>query len=284
MLSLVRRILRSLPVSVLSALILVMSNVPQAHAANSLQQKLIKASDPKTNGDYTFEGCRELQKQPFDPASNKKKVLIIGDSQACDFLNGIRENGYWQDYQIRMRYIPYRCQPVFGSAVEQLADPKDRAFCAEPERADSLAQAKEQVAMADVIIMASRWKAVTARMLPKTLHSMALKPSQKVIVIGSKFFGKITVRQYLRMSANKLETLRNDVGDEAQDINQILDEVLGKQATFVNQQNLVCGEPTSCPLFTADLNLISYDGRHLTQEGARHVGKVLFQKSALGKL
>ncbi len=284
MLSVVSRFVVSRQTIMLGVFLLVIFPVFSAQAATSFQQKLIKASDPKINGEYTFENCREVQKQPFDPNNNKKKILIIGDSQACDFLNGVRENGYWQDYQIRMRYIPYRCQPVFGSAVKQLADPKDRAFCAEPERADSLAQAKEQVAKADIIIMASRWKAVTARMLPKTLNSMALKPNQKVIVIGSKFFGKISVRQYLRMSATRLEELRNDVGDEAQSINQIFEHVLGKRATFVNQQNLVCGGPTSCPVFTADLNLISYDGRHLTQAGARHVGKVLFQKSALGQL
>lgn len=284
MLSLASRFKFSRLASMLSVFLLAIFPVFSVHAATSLQQKLIKASDPKANGEYTFENCREVQKQPFDLENNKKKILIIGDSQACDFLNGIRENGYWQDYQIRMRYIPYRCQPVFGSAVEQLADPKDRAFCAEPERADSLAQAKDQVEKADIIIMASRWKPVTARMLPKTLNSMALKPNQKVIVLGSKFFGKITVRQYLRMSESKLGKLRNDVGDEAQSINEILAQVLGKRAMFVNQQNLVCDSPTSCPVFTADLNLISYDGRHLTQAGARHVGRVLFQKSALGQL
>lgn len=255
-----------------------------AQAASSTQQKLIRASDAKTSGEYTFEYCREVQKQPFDLKSSKKKILIIGDSQACDFLNGVRENGYWQDYQIRVRFIPYRCQMVFGSAVEQLVDPKDRAFCANENRADSLAQAREQVEQADVIIMAARWKPVTARMLPKTFNSMELKPSQKVIVIGSKFFGKISIRQYLRMPESKLEKLRNDVGDEAQNINKILASVLGKRAVFVNQHDLVCGKSDSCPLFTSDLSLISYDGRHLTKAGARYVGKILFQKSALGEL
>lgn len=253
-------------------------------AASSIQQKLITASDTKASGEYTFEYCREVQKQPFDLKSGKKKILIIGDSQACDFLNGVRENGYWQDYQIRVRFIPYRCQMVFGSAVEQLVDPKDRAFCANENRADSLAQAREQVEQADVIIMAARWKPVTARMLPKTFNSMELKPNQKVIVIGSKFFGKISVRQYMRMPESKLEQLRNDVGDEAQSINKILAGVLGQRATFVNQHDLVCGKSDSCPLFTSDLNLISYDGRHLTKAGARYVGKILFQQSPLGKL
>jgi hypothetical protein len=105
------------------------------------------------------------------------------------------------------------------------------------------------------------------------------------VVVGNKFFGKISVREYLRMSDAELKALQNEVDiAEAKTINATLAKNLGNKAAFVDPHALLCGNDALCPLFTDDLNLISYDGRHLTKDGARYVGKVLFEHSALGKM
>ncbi|WGZ92825.1 MAG: SGNH hydrolase domain-containing protein [Candidatus Thiothrix putei] len=260
--------------------------VSVAMAADSaVQGNLLEAADTKASGEYAFSQCRQLQGEPFDARSNQKKAVIVGDSYACDFINSVQENGYLKDYQIRLRFIPYNCQTVSGEDAAKFIEAKDRAFCAKPERADSLERAKAQIQEADLVIFASRWKPAIAAALPQTLHQLGLTPQQKVVVVGSKFFGKISVRQYLRMPANELKTLQNEVdAEEAKAINAVLAKQLDKDVAFIDPHALLCGDDTSCPLFTDDLNLISYDGRHLTKEGARYVGKVLFQHSVLRQM
>ena len=44
---------------------------------------------------------------------------------------------------------------------------------------------------------------------------------------------------------------------------------------FVDLMQMACGDERDCPLFTSDLNLISYDGSHLTKEGAVYLGQKL---------
>jgi len=46
----------------------------------------------------------------------------------------------------------------------------------------------------------------------------------------------------------------------------------------VNVSGMLCGPEGSCPLFLPNGRLISYDGGHLTKEGAVLLGKLLFEE------
>jgi hypothetical protein len=259
--------------------------ISMAFAVNpNVRMELIKASNIKKSGVYTFSECRTLRKKPFDNQSNKKKLLIVGDSQSCDFINGIIENNFLQDYQISMRFIPYKCQTVAGDSSPYYIKPQDRKFCKDPVHADSLERSMTTIQQADLVIYVSRWKLEIAKRLPQSIKQLALGENQKMIVIGSKFFGKISIKRYIHMDDKELVTLRNNVGTVSEDINTILEKGLHKEVEFIDQHELICDDSTRCPVFTNDLRLISYDGRHLTKDGARYVGKVLFQKSTLGHM
>lgn len=253
-------------------------------ADSTVRQNLIVSSNIDMSGQYTFAQCNAIKEIPFDPEGKKKKALIIGDSQACDFLNGVMENHYLNDYQIRFRYIPYRCQPVLDNNSARFIDPKDRAFCANKARVDSLEEAREQISESNLIVFAARWKPNVAKALPHTLRSLGLKPHQKVFVLGSKNFGKVEIRRYLHMSNEELRTLKNEIGEEPREINNIFRKGLSRRIVFIDQLKLICGTGEECPIFTGRLKLISYDGRHLTKLGARYVGRILFQNSGLSRL
>ncbi|PWQ98043.1 hypothetical protein [Leucothrix pacifica] len=90
------------------ASIVLLTSVGTANAGG-LRQELINYSNPNYSGEYTFRHCKAITKQPFDLKAPKRKVLIIGDSQACDFYNGIVETGSLNNYQVSLRYIPYSC-------------------------------------------------------------------------------------------------------------------------------------------------------------------------------
>ena len=248
------------------------------------QDSLSDEANIKSNNHYAFNQCRSLQAKPFDKKSKKKKLIIIGDSQGCDFLNGMVENGYLKNYQIQFRFIPYACQRVPNESVSQYISTKHQNFCLKTKRIDSLKKVKQQVNEADVVIFSALWKPAVANKLPKIFHYLAIKQQQRLVVIGYKFFGKMTIDKYTKLSNHERRLVRNDVGGKSLKINAILTKSLNKRVIFVNPHQLVCGDGTSCPVFTNDLKLISYDGRHLTKAGARYIGRIIFKNTTLGSI
>ena len=253
--------------------------------SKSLHISLAKATNKQLSNAYAFKKCRDLQAKPFNKKSKKKKVIIIGDSQGCDFLNSALENGYLKNYQIQFHFIPYPCQTVPGEYISRYIKPKHRRFCTTTGRTDTLKLVKKQIPEANLIIYASLWKPQVAEKLPKIINYLHVKKNQRLIVIGNKFFGNMSIQDYFHMSNKELRSLRNNVGTKTLEINKILKRRLHGRITFIDPHKLVCGNhSTSCPIFTNNLQLISYDGRHLTKAGARYVGKILFQKSVLGRI
>jgi len=242
--------------------------------------ELLKAADVKASGKYVRTRFLEIMKKPFN-SEGKKKALIIGDSHAQDFLNSVLENDYLQNFQISTRYIPAHCQIYLGATPEQFIKHKDKILC---RKSDSLAQAKNQISEADLIILIANWKEWAVKKLPQTISNMGLSSQQKLFVIGRKSFGKISIRHYLRLPEDELRNLRNKVDSQQDTINNLMKKTLDKNI-FVDLHGLVCGSSsTSCPVFTSDLKLISFDGGHLTKDGAQHIGRILFQSSQLGSL
>jgi hypothetical protein len=241
-------------------------------SAGQVQNELLKVADVKVSGEYVRARFLQAMTQRLHPYASKK-ALIIGDSHAQDFFNSVVENSYLKDYQILTRYIPTRCQIYLGVDSEQFIDEKDHALCA---KSDNLSTISDEIASADLIIFAAKWKKWAAKKLPQSIKNMRIRPQQKLVVIGAKSFGRVSIRKYLRMSDDTLRTLRNEVGKNQQEVNEIMKNNLTGQL-FVNTHQLVCGSTSTCPVFTEELKLISFDGGHLTQEGASHLGKILFQ-------
>lgn len=249
-------------------------------SADTIRDRLLIAADNKVSGAYVRDRFLALMKKPFDAESKNKKALLIGDSHAQDFLNTVLESGSLSGYQIRTRYIPVRCQMFLDASLSKNIKPKDSAFCRD---SDTLEKAADQIAEADLIILAANWKLWSANHLAKTIEAMKLKKQQKVVVIGKKSFGKINIRKYLRLPEDKLLKLRNRVDAGQMKINSALRESLPK-SQFVDVHALLCGSGDTCPLFTPRGDLISFDGGHLTPAGASYIGHILFKQSVLAHL
>jgi hypothetical protein len=50
---------------------------------------------------------------------------------------------------------------------------------------------------------------------------------------------------------------------------------------YIDLSSILCGSEERCRIFTDDGRLISYDGAHLTAEGASLAGRVLIEQSPL---
>ena len=269
---------------VMSAIVflgLLMCTVSHAESNNTKTiEKLLKASNIKANGEYMRSQFLSLMKVPFDQKSVKKKALIIGDSYAQDFFNSVSENHYLKHYQIRTRYIPVRCQIFLGNESARLINPKDKSFC---DKSDTLEKARTQLAEADLVILVASWKEWSAKHLSQTIKNLTVAPQQKLVVLGKKSYGRVAIKKYLGLPDNDLKLIRNIVDKGQMKVNKILKETLAENI-FIDQHEMVCGKQETCQLFTDKVELISFDGGHLTKEGARYTGKILFQNPILKNL
>ena len=242
---------------------------------------ILQASNKKQSGDYVRQRFFTKMKKPFDTSDQRKKMLIIGDSHAQDFYNSMLENNINKRYQISTRRIPAICGIYLGSEnINSLIEKKHIPIC---QKADTLAAAMPQIKQADVVIIAANWKLWSAQRLSMTVKNLKIKAPQKLFIVGRKNFGKVNLRQYLRLSNTQLKQLRNPIYGVQREINQTMKQSLPK-GMFVNIQALLCRSDTECPLFTPQIKLISFDGGHLTKHGARHVGRVLLQNPPLNQL
>lgn len=253
-----------------------------------------KQNNQENNGEYVRKRFLQLMKKPFindasvdDVLIDKKykselpkRILIIGDSHAQDFLNAVVENGFLKNSQISTRYIPTRCQIVLDKNKLNKWRPKDKQLC---EKSDKLELAKTQIKDADVIILAAFWRKWAVEALPQTIQNLRLRKDQRLFVIGRRSFRKAEEDSIKQLSNKQLQQLRTHVDTNQIEINNIMRNTLNKDI-FINVHQLICGQGKTCPIFTDDLKMISFDGGHLSKDGARYIGRELFQKSLLSTL
>lgn len=221
---------------------------------------------------YVEAGYDTLTSATFVPGAGPK-LLLIGDSFSQDFYNMIRESGAFPGYQIATRRVNSNCQIYLGPEdVAPLMEPPVEPCLRAPGAKDFVGIARE----ADVIVFALSWRKWSGERIMDTIANFGFRPDQKVIVIGRKNFGYFNPRVFPRMDAASLPALRNDANPEHMATNAVMEaRVPGDM--FVDTHRILCGAGPSCPLFTPAGALIAFDGNHLTQDGARYLGGLLFR-------
>lgn len=257
------------------------SSVALLNTAQANSQDLLKAANPAINQQYVRAEFGKVQNKAFNTNDPRKKLLIIGDSQAQDFINSAKEHQFLKGYQVRTRHIPAKCQPFLGDPARSGVEGRDKAFC---EKVQTLSKSKKQIENADVVILAALWREWAVSQLPQTIKNLELGAMQKLVVLGRKSFGKISLRHYLRMSEDKRKALRNPINQKFLSANQQMKQRVPAHM-FVDQYALICGQgQNTCPVFTPNGELISFDGGHLTKQGASYVGERIFTSGALAQL
>jgi len=148
------------------------------------------------------------------------------------------EHQFLNGFQVRTRHIPAKCQPFLGDPSQSGVESKDRAFC---ESVETLSKSKAQIEKADIVILAALWRDWAVSQLPQTIANLQLDANQKIVVLGRKSFGKISLRHYLRMTADKRKALRNPINEKFLNANQQMKQYLPAHV-FVDQYALICGE------------------------------------------
>ncbi|CAF1533592.1 unnamed protein product [Rotaria sp. Silwood1] len=215
-------------------------------------------------------------------STTNKRLILIGDSFAQDFYNIIIEGKHLTNYEMRVFFIHGRCQMYIGPEDrKQFINAIDHQICT---NRNDIKYALPVIRQADVIILSGKWFEWSAKRLPMTLKLLNLTKKQQIFVIGRKHFGNVNPKLYVNKSTEyRLKQYQYPSIDVIK-VNSLLEKTIDK-SIFVNILKMICtGYNRTCPLFTRDGKLISYDGRYLTKYDAIYVGNIIFKNKPLNKL
>lgn len=230
---------------------------------------------------YVNQRFYAMQLAPFE--AGKTKVLIVGDSYAMDFTNASAENGYLSRASVSGLHIRTECGIVWtDDDVWSHLPSNQRESCRKRHPFDQ-ADVQALLQQADVVVLAASWKLWEAQRLPATLDRLRALGVRQLVVVGRKNFGQVAPLDYLGWDAERKRAYRNPVTASHQAIRAQMLATLPPEV-HVDSQQLLCADEVRCPVFTDELKLISFDGGHLTQEGARWMGQRLYTHPLLSPL
>jgi peptidoglycan/LPS O-acetylase OafA/YrhL len=246
--------------------------------SNQVESYLLNFESRLVQLEYVHQRFDPLQALRFN--SSMKKIAVIGDSFAMDFLNMAVENNKLTNYEIKTYYVNYICQIYAGNEDKNQFIPEImKKGCALKEY--DIRSALPLIEQANIVIFASKWAIWSAERLPMTIKTLNLpRQNQTLIVISSKDFGQINPIHYLNKTSAYRSELRNHMDPACVTANEFLQKGLN-DSILVNIPQMLCTINYTCPIFTSEEKLISFDGEHLTKDGAIYIGKIIFQNRPL---
>lgn len=224
---------------------------------------------------YVTAEFNAFQGKPFSNDENQRRLLIIGDSFAQDFYNVLKEGGLLEGVDVSTHYIPAICKNVPEQCeFRQHIAPQDVVFCQNFIRVGN-EKLNKRLAAADFIIVTSAWDKFTTSQL-KSLHSELKKRSKaQLFIVGRKSFYSLRIVDIISATdKNALATMKRESPCEYDSV-KLAREVMSGNNDYLDLHQIVCGDTEKCPVTNPDGYLISYDGCHLSKEGASYIGKLL---------
>lgn len=191
--------------------------------------------------------------------TEKKHLLIIGNSFARDFVNMMIEHGVINTYEI-----------IYVFNIQS-----------------DIELSKKLIASADITIAVSSAgmaaREVDAEKLTQTsqwLYDFLTKQSNngKFLLVGTKNFGWNN-NFILRKSVNDLIDYKVKVNNSTIVANQIEKRIWGER--YINIISTLSSDGISVPLFTPNGKFISFDTEHVTKHGAIYLGEILMKHTVL---
>lgn len=246
----------------------------------SEQDRYFLSIDDEVLGEYVAKRFSQNQ-GPFDLSRPSLKVLVVGDSHGQDFANVIGEMVALNQVQLRGVVLDNDCTKY----VKPLSQGESPSTAWSIDHEEQMCNHQLQKFMeaqstktADIIFIAQQWREKGAMVADVLLENLKTIGAEHVVIVGKKRFGPIRPAKYLKKSYEELQALVHKPKPDHVKINQILAEKTG--ARFLDFVHIICTLDGACPVFTPEGKLISYDGGHLTQEGAIYVSEELSAEPA----
>ena len=232
---------------------------------------------PMERGEYVRAAYeREALDRPL--ATDRPNVVLLGDSFSQDLYNMIAESGAFEGHAVSAIYRPVQCQLAVDEAdFEQIPGTWRTACRQKAPGAEELARLRD----ADMVLVALAWKPWSAERVARTLTALGLDDHPGLYVLGSKYgLFSHSPREVLHLAPSELTGAKVEPSEKERAVNAVLRDGLPEDR-FIDLHALFCDGSGGCPVFGPQGELLSYDGGHLTRDGAATLGARLFSETAL---
>lgn len=239
------------------------------------EDRYLASISPSEQGVYVRRRFDALLHAPFSESQNNIKVVVIGDSYAKDLVNAIFESPLAKKIQISTHSISAGCGNLFLERnIDKQITSSYPVLCHKDDWYNSQ-KIHELIRQSDQVWLASNWQAWEVDLLPESLSNLRREFGDKFVIFGTKDFGAINIRKLLATSVPLRYQTENQIPETNRQINHQLTQIV-EAGQFVNVSELMCGSSKGeCRIFTPDGRLLSYDGGHLTADGAKILGSKL---------
>jgi peptidoglycan/LPS O-acetylase OafA/YrhL len=203
-----------------------------------------------------------LRSEQFS-STESRKVLLLGNSFARDFVNMVTECGYMKSSEISY-------EPI--TEIETFSCVRDLSRFS--------ASLQERLRTCDVLILVM--PIFDASCLADDIEWLRAQGVPQIIVFGTKNFG-MNPNAVLGMSRTAALSYRAEVIPEVLESNRLAREVIPEDS-FVDVLSLIADDEGRVPLLDESGLLLSEDGAHPTVAGARFVGQRVFEHPLLRPL
>ena len=211
-----------------------------------------------------------LENRTFD-GSESKRVVLIGDSHAKDFLNIAIESELFVDVQFSTRQVNSECGNLYlddYSVIESYIPENRLARCRFLGWYDG-EEFRDILENADEIWLVAAWKSWVVDYLPSSIESLSDDFNVPVRVFGIKNFGSISPYDLISVPASQRGIYTQSANHKSIQISSHLARVMREYEFFYPLLTPLCdGDYNQCKIFTDAGLLVSADGGHLTREGA----------------
>jgi peptidoglycan/LPS O-acetylase OafA/YrhL len=239
-----------------------------------LLQSFVGASD------YVAVRFDNAKLKEFENSNGKRRVVLIGDSYGKDFLNAIYESHLIDTFDITTYQINSECGNLYLKRdFTSNIDSEELARCLYLGWYDN----KKLVSLirnSDEIWLSSAWRDWVVDLLPESIENLKKEFGKKIVVVGTKNFGTIDAKRLLGYPIGVRYGVTNQLSSKLADVNLRMKQSLASE-NFIDISALLCESDTECKIFDDRRKLISYDGGHLTKDGAAFLGRKLIESSVL---
>ncbi len=247
---------------------------------NDIYNQMLVNKDVDNNGEYTWLKIEELDKKGSF-VNNKYNVLVIGDSQAGDFINILNKSGVNKNIDIIARVVEARCGAFYVDGEDQvkllkanqLSDYSNGLCRTSIDRLMQDIIIKE----ADAIIISMLWK---DKNIPFIMMSISKLRSENknanIYIVGGKSFDKpipvMMYEAYLKSIPVNTYAFKNLPDDQ-----DLQNEMFSKNEDllkyqYINMTNILCSD-ADCLVYDDGGGTLYYDSRHFTRYGAKFMSK-----------
>lgn len=235
----------------------------------------------KDYGDFTWKNIKKINTD-FDSSDDNRKVLIIGDSMAADFVNVLYSSAVINSMQLRSRLVPSDCASFFldqsqrdelykvswdirtGRTTKALCDNEIEAIYSD-----------EIVKQADVIIVAMSWREYALPFIRESIDNLRKVSSAKIVLIGNKNFSDRLPRiiykaYYEKKDAERLAFDYSNLQFKISDQLRLISNEY-KLVQFIDIKDKICNRSEGVCTAFYDKFPIIYDDMHATKKGIQFI-------------